>query len=157
MEHVYGRGANKVGQVECPAEILALAAKCTFPRCTGKLQIQPIHSCSGRQSLEMSGAAGGGDDSSRSAVPSGAAAAVLKPSQTVPDGTPQVSGINFDQYSGRDITASELLAGMTNMGFQASAVAEAVRIINDMVPCAFVFVVSNWPNDKLTLSLPLPK
>lgn len=66
-------------------------------------------------------------------APSAATAAVLKPSDPVPAGTRIVSGINFDQYEGRNITAEELLAGMANMGFQASSVAEAVRIINDMV------------------------
>lgn len=71
---------------------------------------------------------------SSSLAPSGATAAVLKPSEPVPEGTRTVSGIDFDKYEGRSITAEELLAGMANMGFQASSVAEAVRIINDMVP-----------------------
>lgn len=44
-----------------------------------------------------------------------------------------VKGIDFDDYQGRDITVNELVAGMADMGFQASAVGDAVRIIDDMV------------------------
>lgn len=61
--------------------------------------------------------------------------AVLRPSDPVPSGMREVDGIDFDDFQGRDITASELVAGMTNMGFQASALTEATRIINDMVIC----------------------
>ena len=66
-------------------------------------------------------------------APAEATTAVLKPSDPVAEGAQKVSGINFDDHAHRDITVSELVAGMANMGFQASAVAEAVRIINDMV------------------------
>ena len=66
-------------------------------------------------------------------VPSVASDAVLKQSQPVAAGMREVDGIDFDDYVGRDITVSELIAGMTNMGFQATAVTEATRIINDMV------------------------
>ena len=66
-------------------------------------------------------------------VPSLASEAVLKQSEPVAAGMREVDGIDFDDYVGRDITVSELVAGMTNMGFQASAVTEATRIINDMV------------------------
>ncbi|MCJ1315690.1 Deoxyhypusine synthase [Xylographa vitiligo] len=65
-------------------------------------------------------------------VPSLASDAVLKPSQPIAAGMREVDGIDFDDYAGRDITVSELVAGMTNMGFQATAVTEATRIINDM-------------------------
>ncbi|MCJ1291976.1 Deoxyhypusine synthase [Xylographa carneopallida] len=65
-------------------------------------------------------------------VPSLASDAVLKPSQPIAAGMREVDGIDFDDYAGRDITVSELIAGMTNMGFQATAVTEATRIINDM-------------------------
>ena len=68
-------------------------------------------------------------------VPTLANDAVLKPSDPVAAGMREVDGIDFDDYAGRDITVSELVAGMTNMGFQASAVTEATRIINDMVRC----------------------
>ena len=66
-------------------------------------------------------------------VPSLASEAVLKQSEPVAAGMREVDGIDFDDYVGRDISVSELIAGMTNMGFQASAVTEATRIINDMV------------------------
>jgi deoxyhypusine synthase len=66
-------------------------------------------------------------------VPSGAAAAVLKPSDPVPEGARPVQGIDFNDYAQRSITVEELVGGMANMGFQATSVGEAVRIINDMV------------------------
>ena len=59
--------------------------------------------------------------------------AVLKPSAPVPTGVQEVSGVDFNDYADHDITVVELVSNMTNMGFQASAVADAVRIINDMV------------------------
>ena len=70
---------------------------------------------------------------SNNPAPAEATAAVLHSSDPVPEGSQAVNGINFDDYTGRDITVSELVNGMKNMGFQASAVGEAVRIINDMV------------------------
>ena len=74
---------------------------------------------------------------SSSRVPSLASDAVLKQSQPVATGMREVDGIDFDDYVGRDITVSELVTGMTNMGFQATAVTEATRIINDMVSASF--------------------
>jgi deoxyhypusine synthase len=65
--------------------------------------------------------------------PSGAAAAVLKPSDPVPEGAKKVQGIDFNDYAGRSITVEDLIGGMANMGFQASSVGDAVRIINGMV------------------------
>lgn len=66
-------------------------------------------------------------------APSGATDAVLKPSDPVPDGARQVEGIDFNKYRDQPITVEELVAGMSSMGFQATSVGEAVRIINDMV------------------------
>ena len=66
-------------------------------------------------------------------LPTAAANAVLKASNPVPKGTREVRGIDFDDYAGRNITVEEMVAGMAGMGFQASAVSEAVRIIDDMV------------------------
>lgn len=66
-------------------------------------------------------------------APSSVTAAVLKPSDPVPSGAQKVEGIEFNKLAGKDITVSELIEGMTNMGFQATAVGNAVRIINDMV------------------------
>lgn len=66
-------------------------------------------------------------------APAGATDAVLKPSDAVPEGSREVRGIDFDNHAGRQITVDDLVAGMANMGFQATSVGEAVRIINDMV------------------------
>ncbi|KUL85129.1 hypothetical protein ZTR_06276 [Talaromyces verruculosus] len=65
-------------------------------------------------------------------APSSATAAVLVPSAPVPDDARKVRGVDFDDYVDRDITVSELVSNMSTMGFQASAIGEAVRIINDM-------------------------
>lgn len=67
------------------------------------------------------------------ANPGMATEAVLKPSDAVDASAKEVSGVNFDSHKDHDITVNELLEGMTNMGFQASGVAESVRIVNDMV------------------------
>jgi deoxyhypusine synthase len=45
----------------------------------------------------------------------------------------KVQGIDFDAHHAADITVADLVNGMANMGFQASAVADAVQIINQMV------------------------
>lgn len=59
--------------------------------------------------------------------------AVLKPSDPVPEGAIPVQGLDFDKYAGRNVTAAELVDGMVNMGFQASSVGQAVKIIDGMV------------------------
>ncbi|KAE8873709.1 hypothetical protein PTNB73_00341 [Pyrenophora teres f. teres] len=69
---------------------------------------------------------------SQSSAPTGATDAVLKPSEPVPEGAREVQGIEFNQYASRSITVEELVAGYAGMGFQATSVGEAVRIINDM-------------------------
>lgn len=68
-----------------------------------------------------------------SAPPTSATDSVLVSSQPVPEGTQIVRGVDFDQFQGRDITVAEMVENMTHMGFQGSAVAEAARIINEMV------------------------
>ena len=72
-------------------------------------------------------------DTSGHAAPSTATSAVLKPSEPVSANMRQVEGIDFDKHAESELTVSELLAGMANMGFQASAVSEAARIIDNMV------------------------
>uniref|UniRef100_A0A093VEB0 deoxyhypusine synthase n=1 Tax=Talaromyces marneffei PM1 TaxID=1077442 RepID=A0A093VEB0_TALMA len=62
-------------------------------------------------------------------APSSATAAVLVPSVPVPDDVRKVRGVDFNDYVDRDITVSELVSNMSTMGFQASAIGEAVRII----------------------------
>ncbi|PGH03594.1 deoxyhypusine synthase [Helicocarpus griseus UAMH5409] len=66
------------------------------------------------------------------APPSSVTNAVLQASQPVPEGTRRVTGVDFNQHAGRDITVAELVDGMTGMGFQASAVGDATRIVNEM-------------------------
>ncbi|KAI9856575.1 MAG: Deoxyhypusine synthase [Vezdaea acicularis] len=68
----------------------------------------------------------------QSAVPYSAQEAVLKPSDPIPKGARMVDGIDFNDHAGHSITVEEMVAGMANMGFQATAVGEAVRIINEM-------------------------
>lgn len=64
--------------------------------------------------------------------PSSATAAVLVASTPIPDDVRKVRGVDFNNYRDHDITVAELVSNMSTMGFQASAVGEAVRIINDM-------------------------
>lgn len=59
--------------------------------------------------------------------------AVLVPSDELPEGAQKVEEIDFNAFKGRPITVDDMLEGMKHMGFQASSVAEAVRIINNMV------------------------
>lgn len=59
----------------------------------------------------------------------------MKPSAAVPEGSREVQGIDFNQYASRSITVEELVGGYASMGFQATSIGEAVRIINDMVSC----------------------
>ncbi|KAI9774834.1 MAG: Deoxyhypusine synthase [Geoglossum simile] len=67
-------------------------------------------------------------------APSTATNAVLKPSEPLPKGSRVVHGVDFNKYSERDdgIAVEELVGGMADMGFQASAVAEAARIVEEM-------------------------
>ncbi|RDA94791.1 hypothetical protein CP533_4265 [Ophiocordyceps camponoti-saundersi (nom. inval.)] len=66
-----------------------------------------------------------------SAPPSTATGAVLKPSDSMPPEAQPVEDFDFNLLKG-PVTADDLLQGMRNMGFQASSMAEAIRIINDM-------------------------
>jgi deoxyhypusine synthase len=66
-------------------------------------------------------------------IPPTASGAVLKPSEPVADDMQQVRGIEFNDHAGKLMTINDLIDGMSNMGFQASAVAEATRIIDEMV------------------------
>ena len=59
----------------------------------------------------------------------------MKPSMPVPETVPEVRGIEWNDFTTRntDITAVELVSNMASIGFQAGAVGDAVRIINEMV------------------------
>jgi deoxyhypusine synthase len=70
------------------------------------------------------------------APPAAATEAVLVKSVEMPDDAQKVEELDFNKFKGRPITADDLLQGMKHMGFQASAMCEAIRIINDMVRLA---------------------
>ena len=65
--------------------------------------------------------------------PSQATDAVLVKSTAMPADAQKVEELDFNKLKGRPITVDDLYQGMKHMGFQASAMAEAIRIINDMV------------------------
>ncbi|KAK4216290.1 Deoxyhypusine synthase [Rhypophila decipiens] len=65
-------------------------------------------------------------------IPSSVADAVLVKSVEMPQGSQKVEELDFNDFRGRPITAEDLLNGMKHMGFQASSIGEAVRIINEM-------------------------
>lgn len=71
--------------------------------------------------------------SQESQAPTQAKDAVLVQSAEMPAGSQKVEELDFNKFRGRPITAEDLLDGMRHMGFQASSMCEAVRIINDMV------------------------
>ena len=64
--------------------------------------------------------------------PPEATQAVLVPSDEMPQDAQKVEELDFNKLKG-PITANDLLQGMRHMGFQASSMCEAVRIINEMV------------------------
>ena len=78
-------------------------------------------------------------------VPNSNYCAVLVASQPVPEGSHEVHGVDFERSHGRDMTVAEMMDNMLYMGFQASAVAEAAKVINDMVSCFFIFAKARIP------------
>ncbi len=76
-----------------------------------------------------------------SEAPVDATNAVLKPSDPVPEGAIPVEGVEFDKFTGRDIMVAELVDGMSNMGFQASSIGQAVEIVDGMVGTYLMIVV----------------
>jgi len=73
-------------------------------------------------------------------APSGATDAVLKPSDPVPEGAVPVQGLDFDNFKGRNVSAAELVESMGRMGFQASSIGQAAKIVDGMV-CKQCFTV----------------
>ena len=67
-------------------------------------------------------------------IPAEAAAAILLPSQPVPDDSIAVSGPNFDY----DLSLNSFLASFERIGFQASSFGQAVDIVNQMVITTFI-------------------
>ncbi|KAK3293531.1 deoxyhypusine synthase [Chaetomium fimeti] len=66
------------------------------------------------------------------APPSAATDAVLVKSVEMPENAQKVEELDFNKFKGRPITVDDLFQGMKHMGFQASSMCEAVRIINEM-------------------------
>ena len=66
-------------------------------------------------------------------APSGATDAVLKASDPVPEGAVPVEGLDFDAFKDRNVTAAELVEKMGNMGFQATSIGQAAKIVDGMV------------------------
>lgn len=62
-------------------------------------------------------------------VPSGASAAVLQPSEPIPDTAVSVEGPNFDN----SLNLQDLLYSYERIGFQATSFGRAINIINKMV------------------------
>ena len=77
------------------------------------------------------------DTNGKLPAPGLATNAVLKPSDPISTDMHEVEGIDFNQYADKALTVDDLISGMKYMGFQATAVGEAVRIINDMVVLSF--------------------
>jgi len=64
--------------------------------------------------------------------PSAATDAVLVKSVQMPQDAQKVEELDFNKFKGRPITAEDLYEGMKHMGFQATSIGEAIRIINEM-------------------------
>jgi deoxyhypusine synthase len=65
--------------------------------------------------------------------PEEATNAVLVPSDELPKDAQKVEEIDFNAFKGKPITVDDIMQSMSNMGFQASSMGEAVKIINKMV------------------------
>jgi deoxyhypusine synthase len=62
-------------------------------------------------------------------IPAGASAAVLKPSDPIPDDAISVEGPNFDL----PLNLASLLESYKRIGFQANSLGKAIDIVNKMV------------------------
>ena len=65
-------------------------------------------------------------------IPQGASAAVLKPSEPVPEEAIAVQGPNFDER----LSLDSLLGSYERIGFQANSLGKAINIVNKMVRLA---------------------
>lgn len=65
-------------------------------------------------------------------APKGASAAVLKPSDPIPEEAVAVQGPNFDER----LTLDSLLGSYERIGFQANSLGKAISIVNKMVRLA---------------------
>lgn len=65
-------------------------------------------------------------------LPELAGDAVLKASEPVSENAQEVKGIDYSKPESRNAHAKDIIAGMRTMGFQASSLAKACDIIDDM-------------------------
>lgn len=68
-------------------------------------------------------------------LPSSVTNAVLLKSNAMPESSQKVEELDFNKLAktAQPITVDQLMGNISNIGFQGSAIGEAVRIINDMV------------------------
>jgi hypothetical protein len=64
-----------------------------------------------------------------------AATAVLKPSVSMPSTATRIRGIDFNEFKA-PVTVQDLTSSFARTGFQASNLARAIEVINNMVPFA---------------------
>ncbi|KAI0503151.1 Deoxyhypusine synthase [Xylaria bambusicola] len=76
------------------------------------------------------------------APPKEATDAVLVPSDELPEDAQKVEEIDFNAFKGKAITVDDIIRSMSNMGFQASSIGDAVNIINKMVSCQYLLYTS---------------
>lgn len=86
-------------------------------------------------------AANTSNDDGNASAPTGATDAVLKSSDPVPHDVVPVRGLDFDAFAGRNVTVAELVENLANVGFQATAIGQAVDIVNGMVGHHMIFVL----------------
>jgi deoxyhypusine synthase len=73
-------------------------------------------------------------NSSNRTIPDAAAAAVLQPSDPIPDDAVSVQGPDFE----RSLTLDQFLGSYERIGFQANSLGKAISIVNKMVCCDYV-------------------
>jgi hypothetical protein len=93
------------------------------------------------------------------APPSIVTDAVLVPSNEMPKDAQKVEELDFNKFTGRPITVDDLISGMNHMGFQASSIGEAVRIINDMVqpPFSMEYSMLKYPSEHGEIQKPMTR
>ena len=73
---------------------------------------------------------------SNNIVPADASAAILKPSDPIPEDAVTVEGPNFDD----PLTLQQLLDSYKRIGFQANSLGKAIDIVNKMVSGALTHI-----------------
>jgi deoxyhypusine synthase len=73
-------------------------------------------------------------------IPADASAAVLKPSDPIPDDAVSIQGPNFDNKQ----SFSEFMGSYERIGFQASSFGAAIKIVNKMVCAGCVRYVASY-------------